>query len=84
MGSTVLVQDKTKNGEFHSAVVADEENGLFDIIYDDNTFRDEEMVVASRLVLLVQECSPTATDLQQVPKRLLRSLYIIITFRKLQ
>lgn len=75
MGSSVLVQDKTKSGgDFHSAVVADEENDVFDIIYDDEAFGEEEMVVSTRLVVLAQECSRTVSDLQQVPKRLLRSL----------
>ena len=69
VGSSVLVQGNTKSGgDFHSAVVADEENGFFDVMYDDEAFGDEEMIVASRLVLLGQECSRTVPDTQQVAR----------------
>jgi hypothetical protein len=79
VGSSVLVQEKIKSGgDFHSAVVADEENGMYDIIYDDDAFREEEMVVSTRLVLLAQECSRIVSDVQQVPERLLRFLSALI------
>jgi hypothetical protein len=85
VGSSVLVQDKTKSGgDFRSAVVADEENGMYDVIYDDDAFGEEEMVVSTRLVLLAQECSQTVSDVQQVFERLLRSLSVIINWNKVQ
>jgi hypothetical protein len=70
-GSSVLVQNKkTSSAEFHSAIVSDVNEGLYDVIFDDEALGEEESIDISRVVLLanVRSCDSIeqCTDGEQV------------------
>jgi hypothetical protein len=57
-GSSVLVQVKSSSGEeFHSAMIADEDDGLFEVIFDDDSLGEEAGISLSRLTLLAADNS---------------------------
>ena len=52
-GSAVLVQNKkTSSAEFHSAIVSDINEGLYEVIFDDEALGEEESIDIHRIVLL--------------------------------
>lgn len=56
-GSSVLVQTKkTSSAEFHSAIVSDMNEGLYEVIFDDDALGEEESIDISRVVLLANIC----------------------------
>ena len=56
-GSSVLVQTKkTSSAEFHSAMVSDINEGLYEVIFDDDALGEEESIDISRVVLLANIC----------------------------
>jgi hypothetical protein len=57
-GSSVLIQNKkTSSAEFHSAIVSDVNEGLYDVIFDDDALGEEESIDISRVVLLASVCN---------------------------
>lgn len=70
-GSCVLIQNKkTSSAEFHSAIVSDVNEGLYDVIYDDDALGEEESIDISRVVLLANvsggDSREQCTDGEQV------------------
>ena len=57
IGSSVLVQNKkASSAEFHSAIVSDINDGLYEVIFDDEALGEEESIDISRIVLLANVC----------------------------
>lgn len=55
-GSSVLVQVKSASGEeFHSAIIADEDDGFFEIIFDDDSLGEEAEISPTRLTPLAAD-----------------------------
>ena len=55
-GSSVLVQVKSASGEeFHSAIIADEDHELFEVIFDDDSLGEEAEISPTRLTLLAAD-----------------------------
>jgi hypothetical protein len=70
-GSSVLIQNKkTSSAEFHSAIVSDVNEGLYDVIFDDDALGEEESIDISRVVLLASvrsgDSREQCTDGEQV------------------
>ena len=52
----MLVQVKSASGEeFHSAIIADEDDGLFEVIFDDDSLGEEPEINPTRLTLLAAD-----------------------------
>lgn len=59
----MLVQVKSAPGEeFHSAIIADVDDGLFEVIFDDESLGEEAKISSVRLTLLAADKAVNSTD----------------------